>query len=264
VFAFVLLALLMLSGEHQLKPEVGEVLPDMPAHGVLAKGDMLREADGHALITWDDFQTYVSAHAGKPMTLVFERNGLARTATLTPEEKQFKDLLGDTHTVGRVGVAASYASFVQHRSPAAALLRAFDRTWEITSLTVRAVGKLLIGATSAENFTGPLGIADMAGQTAASGLYAVAMLTAVISINLMVVNLFPLPILDGGHLLFLAYEKLRGRPLPGRVQEWALKMGLALIIMLAAFATFNDVKRFGWLPHGAEATDAAAPASTQP
>jgi regulator of sigma E protease len=268
VFAFVLILGLMLAGERQLKPELGNILPNMPAAGVLEKGDIVRQADDTMIITWDDFQTYIADHAGKTVRLVVERNGIAQQMNIVPQGAEYKDLLGDSHKVGRVGVAPSYAAFVQHRSMAGAFNRAVTHTYELTSMTVRAFGKLLIGAIAPENLTGPLGIADMAGQTAANGLYAVATLMAIISVNLMVINLFPLPVLDGGHLLFLAYEKLRGRPLPDRVQGVALQIGLTLIVMLAVFATFNDVKRFGWISKISNslghAAQVATPSGNQP
>ncbi|HEX2858892.1 MAG TPA: RIP metalloprotease RseP [Alphaproteobacteria bacterium] len=272
VFAFVLVLGLMLSGERQLRPEVGGTLPNMPAHGLLQKGDIVRQADDTQIITWDDFQTYVSEHAGVPVQLVVERNGLPKHINITPQKSEFKDLLGDNHIVGRVGVSPSYAAFVQHHGVGGSLRRAVEHTWELTSMTVNAFGKLLVGAIAPENLTGPLGIADMAGQTAANGLYAVATLMAIISINLMVINLFPLPVLDGGHLLFLLYERIRGRPLPEKVQMVALRVGLTLIIMLAVFATFNDVKRFGWVQkaynavtgQAGSAAMAATPAGTPP
>jgi regulator of sigma E protease len=247
VFAFILILALMLSGERQLKPQIGDILPNMPAVGILQKGDVIRQADDNMIITWDDFQTYIADHANKPVHLVVERNGLPQQLTVTPQGTAFKDLLGDEHRVGRIGVAPTYAAFVQHRSVAGAFTRAVSHTYELTALTVKAFGKLLIGAIAPDSLTGPLGIADMAGQTAANGLYAVITLMAIISVNLMVINLFPLPVLDGGHLLFLAYEKIARKPLPDKVQAIALRVGLTLIVMLAVFATFNDVKRFGWV-----------------
>ena len=268
VFAFVLILGLMLAGERQLRPQIGEVMPNMPAAGILQKGDLIRQADDTMIISWDDFQTYVSSHAGKTVRLTVERNGQPLQLSLTPEGRPFKDLLGDEHQVGRVGVAPTYDAFVMQRSVGGAFERAVSHTYDLTALTVKALGKMLIGAIAPESLTGPLGIADMAGQTAANGFYAVVTLMAIISINLMVINLFPLPVLDGGHLLFLLYEGIRGRPLPDKVQAVALRVGLTLIVMLAVFATFNDVKRFGWVStltgsHTSSAQD-ATPAGNQP
>jgi len=181
------------------------------------------------------------------------------SATVAPQVTTFTDFLGNEHTVGRLGIAPSYNTFVVQHPPIQAITRAAERTWEITSLTVQSLYKLLIGAVSPENLTGPLGIANLTGQTASSGLFALGMFMVVITINLCIVNLFPLPVLDGGHLVFLAYEKLRGKPLGDVAQEWAFRLGLACILMLAGFATFNDVKNLGWV--GKKDTPAATPAN---
>ncbi|PIZ30098.1 MAG: RIP metalloprotease RseP [Alphaproteobacteria bacterium CG_4_10_14_0_8_um_filter_53_9] len=247
VFAFVLLTAVMLTGEHRLKAEVGEVMPDMPAMGQLQEGDLITHFNGQPLEDWDAFQKAISDNLGAPLTLTVERENTAQTVTLTPQITEFTDLLGESHTVGRIGVAPSYATFVTTYAPHLAIFRAAEKTWEMTALTVTALGKLLIGAIPPDNLTGPLGIADMAGQTAANGIFAVLMFMVVISINLAIVNLFPLPILDGGHLVFLGLEKLRGKPLSPLTQEWLARAGLALILALVVFSTFNDINRFGWL-----------------
>lgn len=248
VLAFVLLVLVMLTGEHMLKAEVGEVQQNMPAAGVLQKNDTITAIEGVAITDWDSMQKQIQERAGQPTTLEISRadaggNAAPVTVTLTPQLTTYTDLLGDTHKVGRLGIAPSYNRFVVNYPPHTAVVRAAEKTWEITSLTVVSLYKLMIGAIAPDNLTGPLGIADMAGQTAAAGMFALLMFMVIISINLGIVNLLPLPILDGGHLVFLAYEKLRGRAPSPRFIEYASRAGLAFIVFLALFATFNDVKR---------------------
>lgn len=247
VFGFLLLVVVMLTGEHRLKPEVGQILPDMPAAQALQVGDQIQAFNGHAVADWDALQQDISDNGNTPIQLQGLRNGQPFTVTITPQIKTFTDLLGDAHTVGRIGIAPSFNTFVVYHPPAQAVSRAAARTWEITSLTVESLYKLVIGAVSADNLTGPLGIANLTGQTAASGLFALLMFMVVISINLCIVNLFPLPILDGGHLVLLAYEKIRGRPVGENAQLWLFRFGFACIIGLACFATLNDVKRLGIL-----------------
>jgi regulator of sigma E protease len=164
---------------------------------------------------------------------------------LVPLKTTFTDLLGDTHTVGRLGIAPSYATFVVQHGPVDALLRAGERWWELLHLTVTSLYKLVIGAISVDNLTGPLGIADLTGQTAAQGMFTLLMFMVVISINLGLVNLLPLPVLDGGHLVLLGLEKLRGKALGATAQEWLFKGGFGLIIGLALLATTNDLRRLG-------------------
>lgn len=259
VLGFVLLVAIMLTGEHRLKPEVGAVQPDMPAFGVLQKGDTVVAIDGQPIVDWDAMQSYVSERAGQPLAVRVMRNGAEQEVQLTPSITRFTDRLGDEHTVGRVGIAPSMATFVTVHPAGEALMRAAERTWQLTYLTVLSLYKLLIGAISPDNLTGPLGIADMTGQAASSGTFALLMFMVVISINLCVVNLFPLPVLDGGHLVLLALEGVRGRPLGATAQEWLMRTGLALIVMLALFSTFNDTKRMGLFgaPDAAQATQAA-------
>jgi regulator of sigma E protease len=259
VLAFVLLVAVMLTGEHRLKPEVGTVMSDMPANGFLIPGDTILRTDGIAVTEWNDVQTYVADHPNIPVRLDVLRNGQPTTVTLTPKSTTFTDLLGDTHHVGRIGVTPSYGTNVTQHPPAQAITRAAYRTWELTALTVKSLYKLMIGAISPDNLTGPLGIADMTGQAASSGTFALLMFMVVISINLGIVNMFPLPVLDGGHLVFLALEKLRGKPLSALTQEWAMRVGLTLIVMLALFSTLNDTKRLGWVGDTEAPTETPAP-----
>ncbi len=245
VLGFVVLLVIMLTGEHRLKAEIGAVMPNMPAAGVLEKGDVVTALDGITVDDWDTVQTYISEHADTPISVTLDRGGQPQIVTLTPQMTQFKDLLGDEHKVGRVGIAPSYGTFVVTHSPVDAIGRAAERTWELTSLTVLSLWKLMIGAVAPDNLTGPLGIANMTGQAANSGMFALLMFMAVISINLFIVNLFPLPVLDGGHLVFLALEKIRGKPLGAMAQEWAMRAGLAMIILLVLYSTANDTKRLG-------------------
>jgi regulator of sigma E protease len=245
LFAFVLLVLVMLTGEHKLKAEVGATVPDQPAHGVLLPGDLIVALNGQPVREWQDVPEVVSDQAGQTVLVTVSRAGAALTVPLVPLKTTFTDLLGDTHTVGRLGIAPSYGTFVVHHGPMEALLRAGERWWELLSMTVKSLYKLIIGAISVDNLTGPLGIADLTGQTAAQGVFTLLMFMVVISINLGLVNLLPLPVLDGGHLVLLALEKLRGKALGARAQEWLFKAGFALIIGLALLATTNDLRRLG-------------------
>lgn len=245
LFAAILFIAIMATGDHILLPQVGEVQPNMPATGILQKDDTITAINGQSVTRWEDLQDTVSKAPNQTLTLQVQRAGQTLSLTLTPKLTTFKDFLGNEHTVGRVGVAPSYATMVvRHPLPQAVAL-GVEKFTHVTSLTLQALGKMLIGALSADNLSGPLGIANMTGQTAQNGLFALLSLMAVISINLGIVNLFPLPILDGGHLAFMLLEAARGKPLSARVQEAAFKGGLAVIIALAAFSTFNDLTHLG-------------------
>lgn len=262
VLGFVILLMVMLGGEHKIKAEVGALVPEMPAAGVLQQGDVVSHINGLPIASWEDFQTTVTQNTGTPLVLGVQRAGALVNLTVTPKVVEHVDVFGDTHTVGRIGVSPAGTTFVVNHSVGGAVAAAAAKTYEFTALTLKSLWKLLIGAIGADNLTGPLGIANLTGQTASSGFYALGMFMAVISINLFVVNLFPLPVLDGGHLVFLALEKLRGRPLGERAQEISFRVGLACIVGLFLLSTFNDIKRFGWLSPRAESATAAT-AGTQ-
>ncbi len=262
VFGFLLLIVIMLGGEHRIKAQVGQTMPEMPAEGIFMPGDTILALNGKRVADWDNFQKSTQKNLDRPLQILFDRNGERQTVTVTPQITQFTDLLGNEHTVGRLGIQPSYETFVVRHPPVEAVSRAAVRTWEITSLTIVSLYKLTIGAISPDNLTGPLGIANLTGQTASSGLFALGMFMVVITINLCIVNLFPLPVLDGGHLVFLAYEKIRGKPLGVRAQEWAFRFGLACILMLAGFATCNDLKNLGIMRKSD--TEAAVATPAQP
>lgn len=260
VFGFLLLLVVMITGEHRLMPQVGEVMPDMPAAKVLQTGDTVLAINHTVVADWDEMLNIVSDNGGQPLTFTISRNNVRQEVVITPQVKKFTDFLGDEHVVGRIGISPSYATFVTTHSAGDAIVRAASKTWELTSLTVLSLYKLAIGAVSADNLTGPLGIANLTGQTASSGFFALMMFMTVITINLCIVNLFPLPILDGGHLVFLAYEKIAGKPVGPMAQEWLFRFGLACIILLALFATGNDLRRMGILGEQKETQETAAAA----
>ncbi|MCA3244645.1 MAG: RIP metalloprotease RseP [Alphaproteobacteria bacterium] len=253
-----------LLGEQKLRAEVGAVLPDMPAAGLLQPGDVIEQLNGVPVADWDALLEGISANPRLPLALTLQRGTDVVMVTVTPQVQTHTDIFGDTHQVGRIGIAPSGAVLVVPRGPVAALARAVERTYELTTLTLKSVWKLLIGAMGAENLTGPLGIANITGQAAHGGFYALLILAALISINLCVVNLFPLPILDGGHLVLLTLERLRGRPLGMVAQEWAFRVGLVCLVGLALLSTFNDVKRFGWLGGGSPAAAAQGSSASTP
>ena len=267
VFALVVLAGLMMVGEQRLSPVIGEVLPETPAAAAgLQPGDRVQAIDGAPVGDWDDMRERISARAGETLMLTLLRPQAAEPAhqeaaeqvqqpatapvfnevrlPLTPELQTITDVFGDEHQVGRIGISPSYETFTVYHGPLQALAEAGQKTWELTALTVTSIWKLITGALSTDQLSGPLGIANMAGNTAAEGgIYALFMFMVLISVNLAVLNLLPVPVLDGGHLLFLAYEAVFGRPPGERAQNWGLRFGLMFIVMLVCLSTFNDVMR---------------------
>jgi regulator of sigma E protease len=245
VFGFVVLWGAFSLGEQRIKAEVGTVLPNMPAFGVLQTGDVLLQLNGQPIADWEDLLNQLQTHDGAPLQLAVQRAGAIQWLNLTPQLQTHTDVFGQTQQVARVGVAPSGATLVVERNIWQAALRAAERSYELTALTLKSLWKLLTGAIGTENLTGPLGIADLTGQTAHVGFYALFMLAALISVNLCVVNLFPLPVLDGGHLVMLGYEAVRGKPLGVAAQQWAFKVGFLCIISLVVVSTYHDLRGFG-------------------
>ena len=244
VLAFVVLSGLMMWGEQKLLPQVGNVQEEMPAaEAGLREKDIIRVVNDVAVDDWMHLQKLTSASAEKELQLVVEREGSLFPMVIVPKTTTFTDLLGDTHTVGRIGIGPSGKRFSVSHGVFGGMWRGIEKTWELTSLTFVSLYKLLIGAVSADNLAGPLGIADMAGSSAAMGTYSLLLFLAIISVNLGIVNLLPIPVLDGGHLVFFIIEGIKGSPISEKIQMWSLRAGLSFILCLIIFATGNDIKR---------------------
>jgi regulator of sigma E protease len=232
-----------------LPPVVGEVRPGMPAADAgLEPRDRVVALDGEPIETWDELAEAISTRAGQAVTLTIERGQSRLDVSVTPRAEVERDPLGNETRVGRIGIATATSTTYQRLDPLAAIGRGVARTADVTALTLVSIWKLVTGAIPASNIGGPLQISMVAGQQAQQGLVSYAFFVALISINLAILNLLPVPMLDGGHLLFFAIEAVLGRPLSLRKREIAQQIGLALLLMLMVFALFNDVTRL--LPVG--------------
>jgi regulator of sigma E protease len=231
-----------------LPPVVGEVLPGKPAaEARLRPGDRIAARDGHPIETWDELADTISTRPGQPMTLTIERDGSRLDVEVTPAAETERDALGNERQVGRIGIARPSPTTMLRENPVAAVGLGLQRTWDVTALTAVSIWKLVSGVIPASNIGGPIQIGVVAGQAAQQGLTAYAIFVALISINLAILNLLPVPMLDGGHLLFFAIEAVLGRPLSLRKREIAQQIGLALLMLLMVFALFNDVSRFSFV-----------------
>jgi len=174
------------------------------------------------------------------MTIVVRRDGQEQTLHVTPSRTELTDRFGNHYEIGLLGIARSGMEYVK-RDPATAVMQAGEETWNLTAGTLGALWQMIQGTRGTDELGGPLRIAQMSGEVAQSGIVAVLWFMAVLSINLGLINLFPVPVLDGGHLLFYAAEALRGKPLGQRAQEYGFRIGLALVLTLMVFATWNDL-----------------------
>ncbi|MGK4332521.1 sigma E protease regulator RseP [Lonsdalea quercina] len=231
-------------------PQVEAVLAGIQPHSAAEKaglqaGDRIVKVDGQLLSRWQQFAIAVREHPGERVELSVEREGETLTITLTPDSKTVgKDKIeGFAGVIPRVTPLPEEYKTVRQYGPFSAVYEATDKTWQLMKLTVGMIGKLIAGDVKLNNLSGPISIAQGAGMSADYGLIYYLMFLALISVNLGIINLFPLPVLDGGHLLFLAIEKLKGGPVSERVQDFSYRIGTVLLMMLMGLALFNDFSR---------------------
>lgn len=231
-------------GQLVLVPEVGRILADSPAmEAGLREGDVIRSVDGSAIDNWEDLLQVVAQAEGRELALTIERDGQTRTVTLTPRLLTRTNIFGEESRVPMIGVAASGKTRAVPLGGGSAFTAAVEQTWNVLALTVEGVIKMIERVIPVETIGGPIMIAQMVSQQAEEGLVNVLALAALISINLGFLNLLPIPVLDGGHILFFAIETVTGKPLSERWQAITIRIGLALLLGLMLLAIYNDVTR---------------------
>lgn len=243
LFAFVVLAGFFLAyGRPETAPEVGEVMKESAAEVAgLKKGDMILTLNGQKIERFEDLREVASMNAGEKMSIVFRRDTREIATTITPKLTETKDIFGNTIKVGLLGISSSAIQYKKVPLWEAIPMGAVE-VYRISANTLKAVGQMLIGARSSDELSGVLRIGKYSGQAADKGVAVVLWFMAVLSVNLGLINLFPIPVLDGGHLLFYAVEGVKGRPLAEKVQEWGYRVGFSLLILLMVFATYNDLR----------------------
>ena len=230
----------------KLKPVIGQVLPDSAALAAgLKKGDLLVSADDHILKDWMQWVDYVKSHPDIPINLQIERDGVSMPMQITPKKFQ-----AEQKTEGRIGASVlvpddliKSVSVEYALNPMAAIPAAFETTYYYASTTLKMMGKMLIGKSSVKNLSGPISIAEYAGQSASLGTVYFLKFMALISVSLGILNLLPIPVLDGGHLLFFAIEAIKGSPISERIQLFFQQIGIAILMSLMIFTVFMDVEK---------------------
>jgi regulator of sigma E protease len=207
-------------------------------------GDLIVAIDGRPIESFSDMQRIVSSRAGQKLEFVVDRGGARQTLTAVPALKEVKDNFGNVHRIGVLGISRSMAPGdvkVHKVGPLDAIVMGVGETWFVIERTMSYLSGVVVGRESADQLGGPIRIAQVSGQVATAGMVALIHLAAVLSVSIGLLNLFPIPLLDGGHLLFYLIEAIRGRPLSERAQEMGFRIGLAIVLMLMIFATFNDI-----------------------
>ena len=205
---------------------------------------MVLSIDGTPIESFADMQRVVSTSAGSALQFRVKRESGIVNLTATPALKEVKDLFGNTHRIGQLGIQYNARPEDPKTTPVGffeAVKIGAEQSWFIITGTFKFIGSLFAGAGSAGDVGGPLRIAQMSGQAASLGFQFVLQLCAALSVSIGLLNLFPVPLLDGGHLLFYGVEAIRGRPLSDRAQEMGFRIGLGLVLMLMVFATYNDI-----------------------
>jgi len=238
-------AIFMLYGKQTMSARVDSVQADSAAAAAgFQPGDVVISIDGRAIDNFADMQRIVSESAGEPLQVAVERNGAQLDLKATPALKEIKDNFGIVHRIGILGISRSMAPEdlkFQPVSPPQAVWLGLQETWFVVDRTLSYIGGVIVGREAADQLGGPIRIAQISGQVASIGFVALVHLAAVLSVSIGLLNLFPIPLLDGGHLLFYSIEAMRGRPLSERAQEVGFRIGLAIVVMLMIFATFNDI-----------------------
>jgi regulator of sigma E protease len=230
-----------LYGKQAAPARVETVQPNSAAQAAgFQPSDLIVSINSRKIETFTDMQRVVSASAGQPLEIEIDRGGMRMTLKATPALTEIKDNFGNVHRIGVLGITGARGEPVKV-DPVTALKLGVEETWFVVERTLSYIGGVVVGKESADQLGGPIRIAQVSGQVATAGFVALIHLAAVLSISIGLLNLFPIPLLDGGHLLFYAIEAARGRPLSDRAQEYGFRIGLAIVLLLMIFATFNDI-----------------------
>jgi regulator of sigma E protease len=241
-FAFVVLAAMFMTyGQPFTPPEVGRVQPNSAAAAAgFRAGDRIVSINGQPIHSFEDVQQAVSLDPGLPLRIVVTRGGRDLTLNATPKPHLQTNRFGGKYESWRLGIEHRGIDYVR-RNPGTAIVQAGAEVWNLSSSTLQAVWQMVIGLRGTGDLGGPVRIAQLSGEVVQLGVMPVMWFLAVLSINLGLINLFPVPVLDGGHLLFYAAEAVRGKPLGQRTQEYGFRIGLALVLTLMVFVTWHDL-----------------------
>jgi len=244
-----MLAILIFAGVYMLgvpvlTTTVGGVQEGSAAYeGGMKSGDVVQAIDGDVVGRWDRMAVKITESGGKEMRFTVLRQGVPLELRIVPREMKGKNIFGEETNSFKIGVSPAGLTVIERQNPALALWTALKQTWFITKLTLISIVKILEGVISPRTLGGPILIAQMAGAQVKEGLIPFVLFMALLSINLGVLNLLPIPVLDGGHLLFYFVEAVRGKPVGMKTRERAQQIGFVLLVMLMIFVIMIDIDR---------------------
>ena len=234
---------ILTSGLPSVEPIVGEIMQDSAAqHAGLKTGDRILKINEDEVKSFNDIPYLISTNLGTPVQLLIDRAGKQSTLTLTPKFVEDNDGLGNKIKRPMIGIKSIDIKY-ENAGIVKAVGESVRRTYLICETTMKAVGQMITGERGVRDLKGPVGIAQLSGQAAQKDFHTVLWLIAMLSANLGLVNLFPIPLLDGGHLMYYTIEAVRGRPMAERIQEFGYRVGFVLLCMLMAFTLVNDIHK---------------------
>lgn len=245
IFAWMIFIVLCMMGVPTVTAKIGEVLKDKPAAraGVL-KGDVISSINGKPIARWEEIAEGVAASKGQPLTVSVKRGEKTVDFTMTPEPRISKNLFGEKVNGYAIGVASAGDVVTEYYNPFQAVIKGTEQTWKVIDITIMSLVKMVQRVVPMDSVGGPIMIAKMAGEQASAGGASFLAFMALLSINLGVLNLLPVPVLDGGHLLFYFMELIFRRPVPQKVREYAQQIGMVLLLGLMVMAFYNDIIRY--------------------
>lgn len=250
VFAVIVFAgVYMTAGVSKIPPVVSTVVEgSAAAEAGLAEGDRIVRIGGREIEDFFQIARAIMSSDGYPVTIVYVRDGVEQEVVVTPRREEATDRFGNKFSVYRLGIGrmGDETAVFSRLDPVSAVTSGAYEVYFIVERTFSFIGGLIVGREDVRQLSGPVGIAKTSGEVATLGWLALIQLMAVLSVSIGLINLFPIPMLDGGHLLYYGIEAVRRRPLGERAQEYGLRIGLALVLSLMLFATWNDVMRIFW------------------
>ena len=234
----------LVSGTFILKPSVGSVKQGSPAFAAgIEKGDLITAINESAINSWDEMAGIINSSNGQKIKLTVHRGESSRNFFLAPEQVTTQNIFGEDVQRYIIGITAAGETYSKDMNLFQAFSESLIQTYKVTELMVVIIVKLISGDISTDTIGGPIMIAQMAGDSAKAGISNLIFFIALISVNLAIINLLPIPILDGGHLLFFSIEAIKGRPVSTKVREIAQQVGLFFLILLMVLVFYNDISR---------------------
>jgi regulator of sigma E protease len=243
MYAIIVMTILFsVQGQMYSPAEVGGIVEKGPADKAGFKiGDKITSINGTHILRFQEMQREINVNLGEEMTFVVDRAGSEVTIKASPEVVEQKDNFGFRHMIGRMGIVSTNKSEIKKHTPVTAFNAAVNETWSMSVSTLKAIGQMISGTRSPDELGGVIRIGAYAKQFSDAGLLSLLMFSALISVNLGLINLFPIPLLDGGHLLFYFYEAVAGKPMPEKMRMAGIRIGYVMVVTLMIYATLNDL-----------------------